>query len=518
MRPLINPARLVPGLLSGGGICILEVGITPLVLGQAYIDVVFASAQSDTSWDTQCSVVNTTDSTPLNIWPGIVTAKSTTGFTLQLNGMPDSSNYYLHWAIIPIPPAPATTYTLSGPSSGAISTASSNFTVALIGGGVASPVTVTPSSGGGGGTFTPVSVTLTTASPSATFTYTPASYGAKTISVTNSGSLIDPANLTFTSLASTYTLSGPSGGAPGAPSTNFTVALPVGGVVVGTVTVTPSSGGGGGTFTPSTVALTTVAPSVTFTYTPASVGAKTISVTNSGGLTNPGNLTYTAAVTPHLLDTLISYWKLDEASGTRNDSQGTNHLTASGAPLGVSGKISNGAQFVAASSQELTLASNASLQVSSDFTFSVWVKLAAQPVPNAVIIGKSGSVTGGEYALFITAGSGFIFFIRDIAVASDYAATGSAIANGVWSHVVAWFDSATGQVYIRLNDASTTQSTTAGVISFGSNAFFIGGYSVIGYSDSIIDEVGFWKRKLTATEITALYNGGAGLAYSSFTA
>ena len=44
-------------------------------------------------------VVNTDDADPLNIWPGIVTAKTTTGFTLQLNGMPDSDNYFLNWAV-----------------------------------------------------------------------------------------------------------------------------------------------------------------------------------------------------------------------------------------------------------------------------------------------------------------------------------------------------------------------------------------------------------------------------------
>jgi hypothetical protein len=31
--------------------------------------------------------------------PGILTAKSTTGFTIQLNGAPDSANYLLQWAI-----------------------------------------------------------------------------------------------------------------------------------------------------------------------------------------------------------------------------------------------------------------------------------------------------------------------------------------------------------------------------------------------------------------------------------
>ena len=33
------------------------------------------------------------------------------------------------------------------------------------------------------------------------------------------------------------------------------------------------------------------------------------------------------------------------------------------------------------------------------------------------------------------------------------------------------------------------------------------------YWDGLIDEVGFWKRILTAQEKTNLYNAGAGLAY-----
>lgn len=378
----------------------LHIGSTQLVSGQSYIDVVFSTPQATVDWTLiECAVFNIIDVTPLNIWPGIITAKTTTGFRLQLNGMPDSSNYYLSWTISgeSLPPVLATTYfltgpatgtvgapqtftvalpvgttvaasvtvtpidgggggsfaptsvmltdaapsatfdytpasagtktisvtndgaltnpanlsfvasafasaySLSGPSSGAISTASTNFTVTLVGGGVAAPVTVTPSAGGGGGTFAPASVILTTGAPSATFTYTPASYGAKTISVTNDGGLTDPGSLTYTSTAgysTTYTLTGPSSGAVSAASTNFTAALPGGGSLASPVTVTPSDGGGGGTFTPTTVSLSTGTPSATFTYTPASTGTKTISATNSGGLTNPGNLSYIATGPP----------------------------------------------------------------------------------------------------------------------------------------------------------------------------------------------------------------------------
>ena len=94
--------------------------------------------------------------------------------------------------------------------------------------------------------------------------------------------------------ATGITTSGPSGGTVGAASTNFTVGVtPAGGTISGTVIVTPSDSAGGGTFAPTTVSVTTASPTATFTYTPASVGAKTISVTNNGGLTNPANLTYT---------------------------------------------------------------------------------------------------------------------------------------------------------------------------------------------------------------------------------
>lgn len=417
--PVAGPP-FVPAPVSGE----LDSGITQLVSGQSYIDVVFDTPQADTNWTTQCSVDDVLDVTPLNIWPGIVTSKSITGFRLQLNGMPDSGNYYLYWGIsaaVGIPSAtPATTYsfagpttgavgapktytvalpvgtsvaapvtvtpsdlggggafsptsvilttaaplatftytpgtvgmktlavtnsgglvdpssiafnatafstayTLSGPSSGNISVPSTNFTVALPGGGtLASPVVITPSDAGAGGTFTPTTVTISTGTPSATFTYTPASYGAKTISTTNGGGLTDPGSVTYTSLAGTYTFTGPSSGAVSAPSTNFTVALPTGGVLLSTVTVTPSDAGAGGTFTPTTVNLSTGAPSATFTYTPTSSGAKTLSVTNSGTLTNPGNLTYTAGAAGLSDGDPVSSWLDSSGNGHTANHIGT---------------------------------------------------------------------------------------------------------------------------------------------------------------------------------------------------
>lgn len=85
----------------------------------------------------------------------------------------------------------------------------------------------------------------------------------------------------------------PTTGTVGAASTAFTVAA--NGAITGTVVVTPNDGGQGGTFTPATVSLSSSTPTADFTYTAPTAGAKTISLTNNGGLTNPTAVTYTAS-------------------------------------------------------------------------------------------------------------------------------------------------------------------------------------------------------------------------------
>lgn len=194
--------------------------------------------------------------------------------------------------------AAATALTLPGPpTSGGVGVASTNFTVTA-NGALSANVNVTPSDGGAGGTFTPSTVVLEPGAVSDTFTYTPASSGAKTVSITNDGGLTNPASVTYTATGATAVQfnTAPTTGYTGVASSNFVVGA--NGTITGTVRVTPSDSGGGGTFTPAFVDISSGSPTGSFTYTPASVGAKSISLTNDGGLTNPGAVTYTAAVAP----------------------------------------------------------------------------------------------------------------------------------------------------------------------------------------------------------------------------
>ncbi|MEJ7637594.1 MAG: hypothetical protein WKF75_06275, partial [Singulisphaera sp.] len=94
-----------------------------------------------------------------------------------------------------------------------------------------------------------------------------------------------------------YDLTGPSTGAPGLASANYTVALERG-ANPGAVTITPTASGIPGAFSPGTVTLTDAARSGTFTFTPAGLGKGTISVGDGGRLRDPPGASFTSAYGP----------------------------------------------------------------------------------------------------------------------------------------------------------------------------------------------------------------------------
>lgn len=279
---------------------------------------------------------------------------------------------------------PYLTIGFTGPASGNVNAASTNFTVTPDV-AVNGTITITPS---GGGLSTPIVLTFSNSATPQTFTITPTTSGTVTLTMTNGVGLNNPSPLTYTAnavapsiptigvatagnanasitftgnsdggspitqyraistpgsftgtgltspltvsgltngvaytftvratnvignsgessasnsvtpyvSATTFTFTGPTSGNVRSASTNFTVTPNA--VYNGTITITPSGAGSSGL---SPVVLTFVLSSAaqTFTITPLASGAITLTPTNSQGITNPGNLTYTAnAVVP----------------------------------------------------------------------------------------------------------------------------------------------------------------------------------------------------------------------------
>lgn len=76
----------------------LEDGITPLVVGQPYVDVVFLGSHSSYNFD-QLEVINITDNPPLCLIVGPVVFQDEAGFRVMFNASPDSPFYSLRWRI-----------------------------------------------------------------------------------------------------------------------------------------------------------------------------------------------------------------------------------------------------------------------------------------------------------------------------------------------------------------------------------------------------------------------------------
>lgn len=224
-----------------------------------------------------------------------------------------------------------------------------------------------------------------------------------------------------------------------------------------------------------------------------------------------------------LTDSLISYWKLDEASGSALDAHGSNTLTENGTGgiASTTGKISNCRDFEVADSDYFSKADNADLSTGDiDWTIAAWVQIESKGSGDDREITSKGDTDSFEFAFdFCFADdrfrlrvcSGASFANLTTVLANNFGSPSTA----TWYHVVCWHDSVNNVIGISVN-AGTANTTAYSAGTFDSTKEFrIGGYNGFGgiHWDGLIDEVGFWKRVLTSGERTSLYNSGSGLAY-----
>ncbi len=229
---------------------------------------------------------------------------------------------------------------------------------------------------------------------------------------------------------------------------------------------------------------------------------------------------YQVSLTPpstpaQLLPTPVAYWKLEEPSGTRMDSLGSNHLTDNNTVTQAAGKQAYAAQFTAANSEYLSIADNTDLSVGNiDFTVAFWVYLDDIGSTHD-FINRYNIAGQRSYDIYFTTGAGFNFAVSDNGVSNPTvlvtAATFGAPAAGVWYCVICWHDAANNIVGISVNGIQDTAAHTTGAFD-GTSEFQIGGINGSGAPhNGRIDEVGFWKVVLSAQERADFYNGGLGI-------
>jgi Concanavalin A-like lectin/glucanases superfamily len=216
-----------------------------------------------------------------------------------------------------------------------------------------------------------------------------------------------------------------------------------------------------------------------------------------------------------LIDGLVSYWRLEEVgSDDRLDAHGSNDLTAEGGVGGATGKLGGAGSFDGVGDY-LSHADNADLSTGDvGFTIQAWVYLDTT-TGGQDLVAKDSSGGFGEYLLGVTDGE-FRFQVTDSGGNTDLvqATNFGTASTGTWYLVHAWHDSVNNQIGIAVNAGTpNTKSYTAGVAD-STRAFQLGvragGSS---YLEGRLDAVALWKRVLSSSERSQLYNSGAGLEY-----
>lgn len=208
-----------------------------------------------------------------------------------------------------------------------------------------------------------------------------------------------------------------------------------------------------------------------------------------------------------LTDNIIAYYKLD---GNSNDATGNGHngtdtsmtYSATNAVINTAGQFSG--------SGKILVADHADFDGTTAVTMAAWVKFSSL-TSQQIIFSKSNA--GGTAYMYLAKNAG-----NKITASVDTEAHsivgGTTIGTSTKYFCVVTYDGATLKLY--LNGASdATNVSYAGALTPGTGSVAIGELGDLNtqYTSGTIDEVGWWSRALSSTEITQLYNSGSGRQY-----
>lgn len=161
--------------------------------------------------------------------------------------------------------------------------------------------------------------------------------------------------------------------------------------------------------------------------------------------------------------------------------------------------------------QFLSIPSNSSLQIGGQaFSFSIWFNCATTSA-NAPFISKVG-LNSLEYQVG-TAGSNLRMLIGNGSTAWIVNPIAGTFVANTWNHAVFTYNGTNATIYL---NGTSVGTGTGSITTSATNQVQIGNNSPYGeLMSGGLSSVGFWKKALTASEVTQLFNSGAGRTYAS---
>lgn len=224
-----------------------------------------------------------------------------------------------------------------------------------------------------------------------------------------------------------------------------------------------------------------------------------------------------------LIDNIVAYWKLDEASGDAADATGNGHTGVNTSiTYSTTGAVINNAGQFNGSSGVLTVANNAALNLESiDNSISFWTRPTNVTTAGYLMWkGSYGASLSQWYVRISTAGKLQIGYSYNSDASYDYYPCNTALSINTLYHIRITRNATTRVIKVYINnveDGVTTLTAGAAVTTADTLALLFGcqapSGSNIGFYAGSLDEIGIWSRVLSDAEGTSLYNGGAGFQY-----
>lgn len=221
---------------------------------------------------------------------------------------------------------------------------------------------------------------------------------------------------------------------------------------------------------------------------------------------------------------IVSRWRLDEASGSRADAVGSNTLTDNNTVAAGTGytrgstTFDNSADFEGTTSEFLSItdAAQSGLDLTSNFTFAVYVKIESTPASNSSYglfnkYNATGNQRGYAWHYRNDAGTNKIFVdlsTNGIAVVSK--SVTKTLTTGTWFHIALVYTAAAGTADFYTDGVQEgAQQTGLPTSVFNNNVTFVMGSEVAGagnFFDGLMQDGIIWNVALTSSEITSLYD------------
>lgn len=217
-----------------------------------------------------------------------------------------------------------------------------------------------------------------------------------------------------------------------------------------------------------------------------------------------------------LADNLLVYWQLDDV----NSDYGSYNLTNNNSITFSSGLIGNCA-VGGASNTNKNLSYNTGIAATdNNISFSLWAKMDTEIAANDAWFlrweNKATNYIGAGVLYEYNGGTRRLRFSLDMG--GNFSNYNVALGTTNWHHIVATYNSSTSKINCYLDGTKIVTDASFGGLSgaWGSYRFTLMAYYSIEGTTCMkgeIDEVGLWNRVLSDSEVTTLYNSGAGNTY-----